>query len=88
VVAQSITERALALADELSRGAHTRKEAVQQLAAGGDKPALEEARDELVVRLRRSSDDYGATAALNLLNQALAEVGWRDPFNWKHRRKP
>ena len=61
MVAQSITERALALADELSRGAQTRKGAVQQLVAAGDKAALEEARDELVLRLRRSSDDYGAT---------------------------
>jgi uncharacterized protein len=88
VVAQSIAERALALGDELNRGAQTRSEAVQQLVAAGNRAALEEARDELVLRLRRSSDDYSATSALNLANRALAEVGWPDPFNWKHRRKP
>ena len=61
---------------------------LQQLTADGDRAALEGAREHLVLRLRRSSDDYAATAALGLVNKALSEVGWQDPYNWKHRRKP
>ncbi len=49
---------------------------------------LEEERAELVGRISARSDDYEATAALSRVNEALAELGWDDPFNWQHRRKP
>jgi hypothetical protein len=68
--------------------------AVQALisAAGDDRAALEEARRRYAIRLHGRSDDWEATAALNLLNRALAIVGTQDPFDWRERwarhRKP
>ncbi len=62
--------------------------AVDQLAASGDREALERAQADLVGRIHERSDDFQATAALNLINRALASVGWPDPYSWKHRRKP
>ncbi len=55
---------------------------------GAGRPALEAARTALVQRIYLHSDDYEATAALRLVNKALAALGWEDPYNWKHRRKP
>jgi hypothetical protein len=62
--------------------------ALKDLAAAGDRPELEKARAELVRRISGRSDDFEATAALSLVNKALAARGWDDPYNWKHRRKP
>ena len=81
-------EHAIALAAATEAGTRTSGEAVQELASGGDRAALHEAREELVARIYHRSDDYAATAALTLVNKALAEVGWVDPYSWKHRRKP
>jgi hypothetical protein len=63
-------------------------QAIAELLALGDRHDLEQARAELVSRIYQRSDDYQATAALALVNKALAAVGWPDPYNWKHRRKP
>jgi len=61
-------------------------------AAGDDRAALEEARNRYALRLHGRSDDWEATAALTLLNRALAVLGTQDPFDWKERwsrrRKP
>ncbi|MHB1534019.1 MAG: hypothetical protein ACYC1D_05290 [Acidimicrobiales bacterium] len=61
-------------------------------AAGDDLGALEAARDRYARHLHGRSDDWEATAALTLLNRAVASVGKRDPFDWKERwgrhRKP
>jgi hypothetical protein len=62
--------------------------AVKQLVASGDRDSLQKAQSELVQRVYERSDDFAATAALNLVNKALAIVGWVEPFSWKHRRKP
>jgi hypothetical protein len=56
--------------------------------AGGDRPALEEARNVYARHLHGRSDDWNATGALSLLNRALTDSGWVDPFDWKGRRKP
>ena len=82
-----LAEEAVVLAGTLGPG-ESLDEAVQQLAAGGDRQALERAQADLVRRIHERSDDYQATAALNLVNRALAHVGWYDPYSWKHRRKP
>lgn len=62
-------------------------DAVGELAHAG-REALQEARGKLVQRIYLRSDDYEATAALSLVNKALASLGWEDPYIWKHRRKP
>jgi len=82
-----VVEEALVLAGALGSD-ESLAAAVQQLAAGGDRPALEKAQADLVQRIHERSDDFEATAALNLINRALASVGWSDPYSWKHRRKP
>jgi hypothetical protein len=69
-------------------GVAEQTEPVRELLAVGDRQDLERARAELVRRIYQRSDDYQATAALTLVNKALATVGWPDPYNWKHRRKP
>ena len=47
---------------------------------------------EVVLSLHSHPDDWDATRALTLLNKALVEFGWKDPFDWKvrwsQRRKP
>lgn len=83
-----ITDQAIALAGSLAPGEDNLRVAVQHLAGAADRAALEQARHALVRRIHERSDDYQATAALNLVNKALATVGWYDPYSWKHRRKP
>jgi hypothetical protein len=60
--------------------------------AGTDRAALEAARNRMAARLHGRADDYQATAALTLLNRALARYGWYEKYNWKVRyakhRKP
>jgi hypothetical protein len=85
---EPLVQRALALSTEAGSGGRTTDEVVQELASSGDRDALEHARADLVARIHLRSDDYVATGALNLVNRALAVVGWVDPYNWKHRRKP
>jgi hypothetical protein len=87
-VTDPIAERALALVRSSPAGSAERAQAVQELAGAGDFGQLERAREVLVRRIYQRSDDYDATAALSLLNKALAAVGWQDPYSWKHRRKP
>jgi hypothetical protein len=82
-----VAEEALVLAGTLGSD-ESRAAAVQQLAASGNRPALEQAQADLVQRIHERSDDFQATAALNLVNRALATVGWYDPYSWKNRRKP
>jgi hypothetical protein len=84
----AFTDNAIALSAAINAGSKTTDEAVRELAADGDRDALHTARGELVARIYKRSDDYEATAALTLVNKALAAVGWYDPFTWKHRRKP
>jgi|GEM_PF-2020091 len=79
----SAAERAIGLARSVPSGAGP----VTELAQFG-REQLEEARLQLVQRIFSRSDDYEATAALNLVNRALAALGWVGPYNWKHRRKP
>jgi hypothetical protein len=83
-----LAEEAVALAGTLSAGGDALAAAVQTLAQAGDRPALERAQRDLVQRIHERSDDFQATAALTLVNKALAAVGWTDPYSWKHRRKP
>ena len=82
-----LAEEALRLAASLSPD-EDRQAAVGKLAAAGDRPELERAQQELVRRLSARTDDFQATVALNLVNKALAKVGWPDAYSWKHRRKP
>lgn len=61
--------------------------------AGGDREALEEARNRIARRMHGNVGDVAAGAALALLNKALVQVGWHDPYQWKQRlggrlRKP
>jgi hypothetical protein len=83
-----LAEEAVVLAGTLSAGGEALDAAVQKLAQAGDRQALERAQNDLVRRIHERSDDFQATAALNLVNRALAAVGWPDPYSWKHRRKP
>jgi hypothetical protein len=88
-----LAEEAVVLASTLSPGrtqdgGDELDAAVQKLAEAGDRTALERAQADLVQRIRERSDDFQATAALSLVNKALAAVGWTDPYSWKHRRKP
>jgi hypothetical protein len=56
--------------------------------SGMGRESLLRARAELLARLYQRSDDYEATAALSLVNRALASLGWENPYDWRHRRKP
>ncbi|MCL2393570.1 MAG: hypothetical protein FWC87_02690 [Acidimicrobiaceae bacterium] len=53
--------------------------------AGTDREALVAARNAFARRLHGHADDYAATAALRLLNRALAAYGWHDPYDWRSR---
>jgi hypothetical protein len=53
--------------------------------AGNDRASLVAARDAFARRLHGHADDYAATAALRLLNRALAAYGWHDPYDWRSR---
>jgi hypothetical protein len=61
-------------------------------AAGGDRAALEAARDQLASYLHTHTDDWRATGGLTLLNRVLASLPHSDPFDWRvrwaHHRKP
>jgi len=78
-----VVERAI----DLARQGEGPEGHARQLAGVG-RDGLERARMELVRRIFLRSDDYEATAALSLVNRALAIVGWENPYDWRHRRKP
>lgn len=84
--AEALYVRAL----ELSSGEASEAELVAM--AGDDRAALEHARDRLATRLHGHAGDWDATAALSLLNRALARYGWTERYDWKVRytnhRKP
>jgi len=82
-----VAERARALASSV-RPADGKTQAASELARIADRDSLERARQYLVWSIQQQSDDYEATAALTLVNQALAQLGWEDPYPWKLRRKP
>jgi hypothetical protein len=62
-------------------------DAVAQLieAAGGDRSAIEAARNDVARRLHGNAGDWSATAALAVLNKALVSSGWTDKYDWKIR---
>lgn len=78
-----ISERAIELA-----GDGDREGALNELVriVGGDVAALEQARNTLVGRLRRRSNDYAATQGLTLINAAFSRIGWADPVEWQPRK--
>ena len=86
----STLDALIELAAELGRPGADKEAGARQLItrAGGDRVALEEARNFYARRLHGRSDDWAATAALGLLNRALTDSGWVDPYEWKGRRKP
>jgi hypothetical protein len=43
---------------------------------GGDRDLLERVRSELLQRLHRASDDFGATAGLRVVEPALWLIPW------------
>ena len=69
-------------------------DAVDQLVAvtGPDRTAIESARDRVAAQLHRNVEDFQATAALTVLNRALARIPRNDPLDWRVRwskhRKP
>ena len=78
-----ISERAVALGTPAERDAGARELVIL---AGGDIRVLEDARNELVARVRLRSNDFEATSGLRVLNAAIALAGWPDPVAWKPRR--
>ncbi len=92
----TIPADAASTADELFRRAPQlgqrpdRAAAVAELVAlaGEDRAAVEAVRDRYARLLHGNSDDWDATAALNVLNPALAAMGWDDRYDWRRRRNP
>lgn len=83
-----LTEQAISLAGSAGGAQADHDRLADQLAAAGDRDDLEAARQQLLARIYVRSDDFQATAALQLVNKALAKVGWQGHYSWKHRRKP
>jgi hypothetical protein len=85
-MAVATTDEIRDLATEL--GSETDRDAsVARLieAAGGDRAAVEAARDDVARRLHGNAADWTATAALTLLNKTLVSMGWQDKYDWKIR---
>jgi hypothetical protein len=87
----SVVERAAGLA----RDGSTVEEARDQVlaAAGGDRRAIEAARDRMAAAVHVRSDDFESTFTLQLLNRVLSSVPINDPLDWRIRwtqrfRKP
>lgn len=74
-------------ARELAAGREPDCDSTDELvaAAGGDRRAVEAARDAMAVRLHEAVDDFEATAVLQLLNRALGEMPRQDPLDWRVR---
>lgn len=88
-------EAALSCARERAQAGATAEVALGDVmaAAGGDRRVLEAARDAAVARVHARSDDFEATAALQMLNGVLSRVPIDDPLDWRVRwsqrfRKP
>ena len=63
-----------------------RAQAVAELVQlAGSQEVLVAARDRYALRLHANSADFEATAALNVLNPAVAAAGWDDTLDWKRR---
>jgi hypothetical protein len=58
----------------LATSGRSRDYVVERLVEGCDRARLEHARDELVRRLSRRSDDFEASVALELVMEALGRV--------------
>jgi hypothetical protein len=85
----SVPELLFELAPALGRGPDLVAAAAELVAlCGGRRDILEETRDRYARRLHGHSDDWDATAALSVLNRALATFGWTDHYGWKGRRRP
>jgi hypothetical protein len=56
-----------------------------EVAAGGDRAVVEAARNEVSARVHARSDDFEATAALQLLNRTLSQMPIHDPLDWRVR---
>jgi hypothetical protein len=90
----SVSPEAIAeQASELARpGASDSAISALIAAAGGDRQAVEAARDQVAARLHDAVDDWSATATLSLLNRTLSQMPRRDPLDWRvrwaHHRKP
>lgn len=82
VTDDAVERKAIELASSTDR-----KDAVDQLLAfaGGDRDALGAARLSVIRRIRGNTADHTATGALTLLNRALTQAGWVDPYDWKIR---
>lgn len=81
-----------ATADEVFRRAPEfgrrpdRAQAVTEIVElAGSQETLVAARDRYALQLHANSSDFEATAALNVLNPAVAAAGWDETFNWKRR---
>ncbi len=91
---EAICERAIDLGGQDLTNERPSSGAAGELVAlaGTDRAALVGARDRLAARLRGNQADFVATAALTLLNRAVADFGWDDRLDWKRRwtqhRKP
>jgi hypothetical protein len=82
------TDAVVTRAGELARdGAGTAAGAADDLlsAAGGDRHAVEAARDVVVGRVHSRIDDFEATATLQVLNRALTQLPIHDPLDWRVR---
>ena len=78
---------AIARATDLSREGVRPAEAVEPIlaAAGGDRRAVEAARDEVAGRVHAHVDDFEATLTLQLLNAVLGRLPINDPLDWRIR---
>jgi hypothetical protein len=81
---EDVAARAAELAQD---GAVDMRAAADELlaAAGGNRRAVEAARDEVAARVRARVDDFEATATLTLLNRALSNLPIEDPLDWRVR---
>lgn len=89
------TEAVAARAREKALAGVSADEAVADIlaAAGGDRRMVEAARDSVAARVHLHSDDFDATAALQMLNRVLSRLPIHDPLDWRVRwtqrfRKP
>jgi hypothetical protein len=87
----SVVERAAGLARDGSSVEDARDHVLA--AAGGDRGAIEAARDRMAAAVHARSDDFESTATLQLLNRVLSKVPINDPLDWRVRwtqrfRKP
>jgi len=80
-------DEVVALAAELARNGTSVPDAADSLlsAAGGERRAIEAARDQVAGLIRARVDDFEATATLQLLNRVLSHLPIQDPLDWRVR---